>query len=380
MMLGRSRPREAGLHRGPGRVSRRRGERRPAARARPALGPAARRPGPHRAAAADAAVVSRRAHAALRGGDDRGGGAGGAPVAGRGAVRAPAPDAVGHPRGDHAGGIRLPGARPAGRAARAARENDRRDHADAAHGHDGRARPRAGGVGRALPASARAGGRDADRRGAAAPRRRRPGRARRRALAAGAGASRGRAPDERQGASRRADHPAGGGPRDHGHVPVVGDRAARPPSREVGAPARGGTERGGHIRGRGGEGDAAPAPGAADRGAAADPAGRDRGLATAGRHIRHPLHPPRAPAARRVSRAARVPAGALPRPAGRHLHVDSVRRRGAPLPRRDLCAVRDEDRVEGDRPRGRAAAGPAGVRARRAACDHARTRARRPRS
>ena len=121
---------------------------------------------------------------------------------------------------------------------------------------------------------------------------------------------------------------------------------------------------GGRLRGRRGEGDAAPAPGAADRRAAADPAGRDRGLAAAGRDARHALHPPRAPAARRLSRAARVPAGALPRAAGGHLHVDPVRRRRAPLPGRELRAVRDEDRAEGDRPRGRAAAGPAGVRAR----------------
>ena len=53
---------------------------------------------------------------------------------------------------------------------------------------------------------------------------------------------------------------------------------------------------GGHLRGRRGEGDAAPAPGAADRRETADPAGRDRGLAAAGRRAGHALHPPRAPA------------------------------------------------------------------------------------
>jgi cytochrome P450 len=55
---------------------------------------------------------------------------------------------------------------------RAPAADARLDHADAADGHDGRARPRAGGVGRAFPARPRACGRDADRRGPAAPRRR----------------------------------------------------------------------------------------------------------------------------------------------------------------------------------------------------------------
>ncbi len=41
-------------------------------------------------------------------------------------------DAVGHPRSDHACGVRLPGARPAGRAARAPRAHARLDHPDAA--------------------------------------------------------------------------------------------------------------------------------------------------------------------------------------------------------------------------------------------------------
>ena len=39
-----------------------------------------------------------------------------------------------------------------------------------------------------------------------------------------------------------------------------------------------------------------------------------------------------------------LPARALPRAAGRHVHLDPVRRRRAPLPRRELRAVRDDAR------------------------------------
>ena len=46
-----------------------------------------------------------------------------------------------------------------------------------------------------------------------------------------------------------------------------------------------------------------------------------------------------------LPRPVRVPARALPRRAARHLHVDPVRRRPPPLPRRELRDARDEDRA-----------------------------------
>ena len=54
---------------------------------------------------------------------------------------------------------------------------------------------------------------------------------------------------------------------------------------------------------------------------------------------RRAVDPPHPHPRGRLSGPARVPAGALPGEAGRHLHVDPVRRRRAPLPRRDLRAV-----------------------------------------
>ena len=54
----------------------------------------------------------------------------------------------------------------------------------------------------------------------------------------------------------------------------------------------------------------------------------------------------------RYPEPTRVPPGALPRPRrARHLHVDAVRRRHAPLPGRELCHLRDAGR---DPPRARA--------------------------
>ena len=46
-----------------------------------------------------------------------------------------------------------------------------------------------------------------------------------------------------------------------------------------------------------------------------------------------------------LSRPVRLPPGALPRRAARHLHLDPVRRRPPPLPRRELRDARDEDRA-----------------------------------
>ena len=60
---------------------------------------------------------------------------------------------------------------------------------------------------------------------------------------------------------------------------------------------------------------------------------------------RRAVHLPRPPPPRHLPRPARVPARALPREARRDVHVDPVRRRRAPLPRRRVRAVRDEGRA-----------------------------------
>ena len=52
----------------------------------------------------------------------------------------------------------------------------------------------------------------------------------------------------------------------------------------------------------------------------------------------------RPPRPRHLSRAVRLPPGALPRRAAGHLHLDPVRRRPAALPRRELRDARDEGR------------------------------------
>ena len=62
---------QAGLHRRPARLPRRRGQPDPAADPRRELGPGARREGPHRPAQAAAAALPRRADAGLRREDDR---------------------------------------------------------------------------------------------------------------------------------------------------------------------------------------------------------------------------------------------------------------------------------------------------------------------
>ena len=59
-----------------------------------------------------------------------------------------------------------------------------------------------------------------------------------------------------------------------------------------------------------------------------------------------------------LPRPLRLPARALPRRAARHLHLDPVRRRPPPLPRRELRAARDEDRAARRRSPGRRGAPP----------------------
>ncbi len=94
--------------------------------------------------------------------------------------------------------------------------------------------------------------------------------------------------------------------------------------------------------------DPAPPAGRAERRAATgQAAGRDRRrrVRAGGGAVRERL-----PAASRPSDlpgSLRVPPGALPRGASRHVHVDPVRRRQASLPGGELCAARDEARAAG---------------------------------
>ena len=93
------------------------------------------------------------------------------------------------------------------------------------------------------------------------------------------------------------------------------------------------------------EGDAAPAPGRPRRPAAAQGAGEHRRLRPP-RGRRGPAeHPADAHPRGHLPGPVRVPPGALPRDARWHLHLDPVRRRRAPLSRRELRALRDEGRA-----------------------------------
>ena len=107
---------QAGLHGRPARAARRRGQRHPAAAARPQLGAAARRRRAHAPAQADAAALPRRAHARLRADDARGRRRRRSSAGRRAAVRGPPGDAAHHARGDHAHGLRRAGRRAGARA------------------------------------------------------------------------------------------------------------------------------------------------------------------------------------------------------------------------------------------------------------------------
>src|SRR5204862_1577837 len=82
------------------------------------------------------------------------------------------------------------------------------------------------------------------------------------------------------------------------------------------------------------------------------------------------------PARGRLPRPARVPARALPGAAGRHVHVDPVRRRRATVPGRRVRHPGDDDRPARDPRPPPPATVAARVRARHAAHDHAGARAR----
>ena len=154
------------------------------------------------------------------------------------------------------------------------------------------------------------------------------------------------AADERPRAARRAHDPARRRPRDQRDHAVLGARAAGPPPRRSSsgcAEARGGDEYADAVlketlRLR------PVLPIVARRvkapieiGGAAHPRRGDAGA----------LHLPRAPAPRRLPRAAALRARALPGRHGGDVHVVPVRRRRAPLPGRVLRDVRDDDRAAG---------------------------------
>ena len=96
-----------------------------------------------------------------------------------------------------------------------------------------------------------------------------------------------------------------------------------------------------------------------DRGPAGQGADRDRRPAHPRRGDAGALHLPRAPAPRRLPRAAALRARALPGREGGDVHVVPVRRRRAPLPGRVLRDVRDDDRAAGDDRAAEAAPGAA---------------------
>ena len=192
-------------------------------------------------------------------------------------------------------------------------------------------------------------------------------RARRRALAAAAGPrTRTATPMSDARAARRAGHGARRRPRD--------DRDRRSPGRSSGCCARRAVLARLRESIAAGEDDYLDATiketlrvaaGDRRRRAQADRAGRDRRLRAAGRapsccrrsprmHYREDLFP----------EPERVPPRALPRRQGRHLRLDPVRRRRAPLHRRRLRRVRDAGRPARD-PRARRAAAPPTRRRRR---------------
>ena len=114
---------------------------------------------------------------------------------------------------------------------------------------------------------------------------------------------------------------------------------------------------------------AAPPPGAGD----------DRRARAGGRDRRRALDLPRPPPPGALPGPGDVPARALPRarPAGRDLHVDPVRRRRAPLPRRRLRADGAARRARRGRRAGRGRAGPAAAGTDRTTRDHPDPGARR---
>ena len=110
--------RQAGLHRRPARLPRRRGEPDPRAGPRPELGPGPRRESPHRPAPAAAAAVPRRADAGLPPDDGRDRRPRDRELADRSPLRPAAADAGDHPRHHPQHGLRRRRGGEDGRAAR----------------------------------------------------------------------------------------------------------------------------------------------------------------------------------------------------------------------------------------------------------------------
>ena len=146
-------------------------------------------------------------------------------------------------------------------------------------------RPRAAGApGRASCAPARRSTSSSTRRSrCAGPRSAGERGARRRALAAARSPPRGRQPDERRGAARRAGHRARRRARDDRDRAGLGDGAAAAHAASAGAAARVARRRRGRVPRRDGQGDAAGAAGDRRRRPQADRAGCDRRLRAAGR-------------------------------------------------------------------------------------------------
>ena len=142
-------------------------------------------------------------------------------------------------------------------------------------------------------------------------------------------------------------------PRDHGHRARLDARAPDPPPGGARAAARrGARRRRRRLPRRRDQGDAAPAAGRPGGGragcrsrwssaAAMLPAGVHIAPSIYLLHRRPDLYPD----------PLRSGPSASSAPTARHLRVDPVRRRRAPLPRRELRAVRDEDRARHDPPR-----------------------------
>ena len=171
-----------------------------------------------------------------------------------------------------------------------------------------------------------------------AARRARPGR--RHLFAARAGALRGRQRDERPRGPRPADDAAAGRARDDRHRPGVD---ARPADAQPGRAApRPGRRR--RVPARGRRGVAAAAARGAPRRPQAGEGPRRRRRPPARRHRRHARDVARPHPPRRLPGPVRVPPGALPRQAPVDLHVDPVRRRHPPLPRRGVRRDGDADR------------------------------------
>ena len=344
---------------------------------RPALDPAARwrrAPAPPQAAAA---ALPRRADARVRRADGRGRRAPRVRVAEGRAVLGDRLDAGDHARGDPARGLRdrgRPPARPrrpsAARGARPDGEPVADAHADAGAVELGPAQP----VG-PLPA-ARARGRRGDLRGD--PRAPRGSRTRPSAATSCRCCSR-RATRTASRCRTRSCATSSSRCSWPGHETTATslawtlERITRHP--EVLGEARGRSRR--RVPRRGDQGVAAAAAGRAGRGAHARRAGRAGRLRAARGRLDRPVDLPDAPAPGHLSRPARVQAGAVHRQPAVELRVPAVRRRRAPLPRRELRAVRDEGRARHD-PAARARERPEA--ARRAASRGARSPSPRPRA